>query len=386
MKKTGIILSLTALVLAIVALGLTLIQKVNQSGYVCESAPVGMRPVQLAESTWPDFTYAAEHAVKTVVHVRVVQRGRQEAASSAPSFLEFFFGYSSPQQPRERVGSGSGVLISQDGYVVTANHVIEGADEVTITLEDNRTFAATVVGSDPLTDVALLKIEAEGLPFLTFGDSDALRLGQWVLAIGNPYDLTSTITAGIVSAKGRSLPSVENSVNIESFIQTDAAVNRGNSGGALVTVNGELVGINTAIASRTGSFSGYSFAVPSTIVQKAVEDIRMYGSVQRALLGISMLNLTHELAREYKIKELKGVFVGEVTSLGAADKAGVKVSDVLLSINGVAVNSASSVQEQINRYYPNDKVELKVLRDGKEMILHAELQSRLGNTGGASGL
>jgi len=384
MKKSGTILSLTALVLAVVALGFTFAQREKQVKYVYESGPIGLHQVQLAESTWPDFTYAAEHAVKSVVQVRVVQRerGRQEAPSS---FLEYFFGYGNPQQPRERAGSGSGVIISADGYIVTNNHVVEGADEVTVMLENNRTFTATVVGSDPLTDIALLRIDAEGLPFLKFGDSDALRLGQWVLAIGNPYNLTSTITAGIVSAKGRSMLSAESTVNIESFIQTDAAVNRGNSGGALVTVNGELVGINTAIASRTGSFAGYSFAVPSSIVKKVVEDFIKHGSVQRALLGVSMQTLTDELAKEHKIKELKGVFIAETVPGGAADKAGVKASDVLLSINGIAMNTPSAVQEQINRYYPNDKVELKVLREGKELKLNAILQNRTSTTDGAQG-
>ena len=382
MKKSGIILSITAITLAVVALGATFLNKNRQVKYIYEQTPVGLQQVQLAESTWPDFTYAAENAVKAVVHVRVVKRGQQEMPSS---IFDFFFGYGSPQQqPRDRVGSGSGVIISEDGYIVTNNHVIEDSDEVIVTLENNRTFTAKVVGADPVTDVALLHIEAQGLPFLKFGDSDALRLGQWVLAIGNPYNLYSTITAGIVSAKGRSMQDIDNrsnsrnnsSFNIESFIQTDAAVNVGNSGGALVTVSGELVGINTAIASRTGSFSGYSFAVPSSIVKKAVDDIRQFGTVQRALLGISMQNLSDELAKENNIQTLQGVFVAEVISGGAADKAGVKVADVLLTINGVAVNSGSAVQEQINRFRPNDKVALTVLRNGKEINLNAVLQSR----------
>ena len=375
MKRLGIIVSFTALTLAVVALGITFstnLSKEKQVRYLYESAPLAMHHVQLAESTWPDFTYAAESAVKAVVHVRVVKRGqRQEAPSS------FFFGYGLPQQPpRDVVGAGSGVIISPDGYIVTNNHVIEGADEVTVTLENNRSFTAKVVGTDPVTDVALISIEADGLPYLKFGDSDALRLGQWVLAIGNPYNLTSTITAGIVSAKGRSMPSDSDDFKIESFIQTDAAVNRGNSGGALITVTGELVGINTAIASRTGTFAGYSFAVPSTIVKKVAGDLRQYGAVQRAMLGIEMWSLTDELAKEHNIKELKGVFINEVVSGGAADKAGIKPSDVLLGINGVEVNSGATVQDQINRYNPNDKVELKVLRDGKVLNLSAVLQVR----------
>jgi len=374
MKKTGIILSLTAFVLAVIALWVNVTNQNKPVRYVYENGSVGLHQVQLEASTWPDFTYVAEYAIKAVVHVKVVRQGR--ASSSSPSFLDFFFGYESPQQPpRAQIGSGSGVIISQDGYIVTNNHVIERADEVQVTLENNRSFTAKVVGSDAATDIALLKIEAEGLPFLRFGDSDALRLGQWVLAIGNPYDLTSTITAGIVSAKGRGGLSYDPG-KIESFIQTDAAVNAGNSGGALVTVAGDLVGINTAIASRTGSFAGYSFAVPSSIAQKVVEDIKMHGSVQRALLGVSMQGLTDELAKENNIKQLKGTFIAEVVPGGAADKAGVKAGDVLLYINGVEVNSGNAVQEQINRYHPNDKVNLRILRDGKESNLSAILQAR----------
>lgn len=380
MKKSGIILSATALLLAIVALSATLFSKNRPVKYVYEPSPIGLQQVQLAESTWPDFTFAAEHAIKAVVHVTVMKRGQEQPYS----FFDFFFGPGTPQDSRPQVGSGSGVIISKDGYIVTNNHVIEGADEVNVMLENNRSFTAEVVGTDPAADIALLKIEAEGLPFLVFGDSDALRLGQWVLAIGNPYNLTSTITAGIVSAKGRQMNQMaqrnqnsrSSSFRLESFIQTDAAVNPGNSGGALVTVDGELVGINTAIASRTGTFAGYSFAVPSSIAKKVVDDIRKYGEVRRPLLGISMLDITEDLARENNIKELKGVFIAEVSPDGSADLAGVKDNDVLFSINGVAVNSGSAVQEQINRYSPNDKVDLKILRDGKELNFSAVLKSR----------
>ncbi|MCL1974153.1 MAG: trypsin-like peptidase domain-containing protein [Bacteroidetes bacterium] len=372
MKKSGIILSLTSLFLAVIALGITIVNKNKPIRYVYENGSAGMHQVQLEASTWPDFTYVAEHAIKAVVHVNVVKKGRE----TPYSFFDLFSG-DLPQQRRDQVGSGSGVIISEDGYIVTNNHVIEGADEVRVTLENNRTFSAKVIGSDPVTDIALLSIDAEGLPFLRFGDSDALRLGQWVLAIGNPYNLTSTVTAGIVSYKGRSGLSFDSDdFKIESFIQTDAAVNPGNSGGALVTVTGDLVGINTAIASRTGAFTGYSFAVPSSIAQKVVEDIKQYGNVQRAMLGIVMGTITDEFAKENNIKELKGVYIDEVLSGGSAEKAGLKPLDVLFSINGIEVNTTNAVQEQINRYHPNDKVSLGILRNGKELNLSAVLQSR----------
>jgi len=278
------------------------------------------------------------------------------------------------------VGSGSGVIISSDGYIITATHVIEGADEVVVTLDDKRQYEGRVIGKDPATDIALLKIEATDLPHLDFGDSDALRLGQWVIAIGNPYELRSTITAGIVSAKGRSLPSYDEDFKIEAFIQTDAAVNPGNSGGALVNAKGELVGINTAIATRTGSFSGYSFAVPSTIARKVVDDIRKYGIVQRALLGITMQDITGDLAKEKDIKEIRGVYIHQLMEGGAAQKAGVKAGDILLEVGDVAVNSGTSVQEQISRLSPGDKVKLLLLRDNKQVEVTATLQNQSGNT------
>ena len=381
-KKSSIVLTLSVL-LAAVSIVLAIVSFSHRGGirYAYEGASGGLPQVQLAESSYPDFTFAAENAVKAVVHVKMVKKG-QSQESGGYSLFDFFFGYGNPQPPRDQVGSGSGVILSEDGYIVTNNHVVAGADEISVTLENNRSFTAKVVGADPVTDIAVLKIEAQGLPFLHFGDSEALRLGQWVLAIGNPYNLTSTITAGIVSAKGRSMPSYEESdFKIESFIQTDAAVNAGNSGGALITVTGELIGINTAIASRTGSFAGYSFAVPSSIAQKVVDDLKEFGAVQRALLGVTMQALTDELAKEQGIKELKGVYIYEVSQGGAADKAGVKPSDVLLRINNVPVNSAPGVQEQVNKYRPNDKVNLLLLRNGKELEVSAVLQNRAGGLG-----
>lgn len=227
--------------------------------------------------------------------------------------------------PRNQVNSGSGVIITSDGYIITNNHVIEGADEIVVTLEDNKSYKSRLIGRDPVTDIALLKIDANNLPYLTFGNSDSLRLGEWVIAIGNPYNLRSTITAGIVSAKGRSMPATGEEFKIESFIQTDAAVNPGNSGGALVTTRGELVGINTAIATRTGSYTGYSFAVPSSIAKKVVEDLIDFGSVQRALLGISMQEIDGDLAKEKGLEGTNGIYIAEVVRDGAADRSGIKV-------------------------------------------------------------
>lgn len=319
---------------------------------------------------YPDFTYAAETSVKAVVYVKVVKR------SEVPSSLfEYFFGFGSAI-PREQVGTGSGVIISEDGFIVTNNHVVAGATEIEVTVGDNKTFKADIVGTDPATDVALLKIDAKGLPTIPMGDSDQLRLGEWVLAIGSPYGLTSTITAGIVSAKGRSMPGNSREFKIESFIQTDAAVNPGNSGGALVNIKGELVGINTAIISQTGSYSGYSFAIPVNMVKKITADFREYGSVQRAMLGITMLNNSEDLKEEMKLSTSDGVYISEVVKGGAAEAAGVKKNDILLSIDGVKVSKGTAVQEIINQHSPGDKVELEISRDGKILKMTVTLIGR----------
>ena len=381
-NKIGLIVIITALV----SIGTTLLvnhlagnEKNVEKVYVSSGQEPVIRQVSLPEVQYPDFTYAAETGVKAVVHVKVEKRG--QAVQGPQSLFDFFFGYGTPApEPRPRVGAGSGVIISRDGYIVTATHVIDGADEVVVTLDDKRQYEGKVVGKDPATDIALLKIEASDLPFVSFGDSDELRLGQWVIAIGNPYDLRSTITAGIVSAKGRSLPSYTGEFKIEAFIQTDAAVNPGNSGGALVNAKGELVGINTAIATRTGSFSGYSFAVPSTIVRKVVDDIRKYGIVQRALLGITMQDISGDLAKEKDIAEIRGVYIHELSEGGAAQKAGIKPGDILLEVAGVKVNSGTAVQEQISRFSPGDKVDLTLLRGNREVKVNATLQNQSGNT------
>ena len=323
------------------------------------------RTVNLSHENWPDFTYAAESAVDAVVYVKVTSTQTQPQAPS--SIFDYFFGFpqGTPQQ-REKVGSGSGVIIREDGYIVTNNHVIDGATKIEVTLNSNQTYQATLVGTDPATDVALLKIDATGLPIIPFGDSDKLRLGEWVIAIGSPYDLRSTITAGIVSAKGRSMPNYSGEFKIESFIQTDAAVNPGNSGGALVDRAGNLVGINTAIYSQTGSYSGYSFAVPVNIVKKIAYDLMDFGSVKRAVLGIKMQPIDDKIAEELKLSSRNGVYISEVSASSAADEAGLKAGDIILAIDSTKVNTTPSVQEAVSRYSPGDSAVITILRDGKE--------------------
>jgi Do/DeqQ family serine protease len=278
------------------------------------------------------------------------------------------------------MGFGSGVIISDDGYIVTNNHVIDEMDEIEVVLNDRRSFPAEVIGTDPSTDLALLKVDVDGLPYLSYGDSDNLKLGEWVLAVGNPYNLTSKVTAGIVSAKARNINILREQFAIEAFIQTDAAVNPGNSGGALVNTAGELVGINTAIASRTGAYSGNSFAVPVSIVQKVIGDLMEFGVVQRALLGVTIQDVTQELANENNIRNTQGVYVNAVNDDGAAKDAGIKSGDIILSVNNMPVNSVSELQEQISRYRPNDEVKVVVKRDNKEKLFDVTLRNMNGNT------
>lgn len=378
MKKVFVYLIATALVSGLTAFAVVKFTN-NENGVSSNKfSTVPIHNVTLSDQLYPDFTYSAETAVKAVVHVKVTKKGVEQPFT----IYDFFFGYGSPgMTPRNQVNSGSGVIITSDGYIITNNHVIEGADEILVTLENNKSYNAKLIGKDPVTDIALLKVQSENLPFLTFGDSDALRLGEWVLAIGNPYNLRSTITAGIVSAKARSMPASSEDFKIESFIQTDAAVNPGNSGGALVNTKGELVGINTAIASRTGSYTGYSFAVPSSIAKKVVEDIIDFGTVQRALLGISMQDIDSDLVKAKDLPGTAGVYIAEIVKDGAADRAGVKEGDVLTAINGVVVNSGPAVQEQISKYRPKDKIDLTLLRKGKQLSVSVVLQSKSGTDG-----
>ena len=309
----------------------------------------------------PNFSDAAESAVQAVVYVKVTQRANYQQSGS---LLDLIFGFA--QTPRDQVGLGSGVIIRPDGYIVTNNHVVAGADEIEVTLENNKVYPAKLVGTDPATDIALIKINAEDLPVVPLGDSDDLRLGEWVLAIGSPYDLRSTITAGIVSAKGRSMPNYDGQYRVESFIQTDAAVNPGNSGGALVNAAGELVGITTSIISRTGSYTGYSFAVPVNIVSKVVDDFIEFGEVQRAMLGISIIDVNAEVAAQANLAEIDGVYVANVQKDGPAEKGGIVQGDVIREINLNPVHNSAGLQEQLSRLRPGEKAVVTVLRDGHQ--------------------
>ena len=362
MKKGILSVLLSAIVGGLTAYAVVNVMQNDNSHAVSVTEDANFRTVNLTQENWPDFTYAAETAVDAVVYVKV---SSTSTSNQPQSIFDYFFGYGTPQQ-REKVGSGSGVIIREDGYIVTNNHVIEGADKIQITLNTNQTYDAVLVGTDPATDVALLKIEASGLPYIPFGDSDKLRLGEWVIAIGSPYNLRSTITAGIVSAKGRSIPNTSGEFKIESFIQTDAVINPGNSGGALVDKNGNLVGINTAIISQTGSYAGYSFAVPVNMVKKIVSDLIDFGSVKRAILGITMQEIDDKIAEDLKLSSRNGVYIVEVLKGGAAEKAGIKAGDVLISIDSVKITNSASVQETVSRFSPDDVAVVTVLRNGKE--------------------
>ncbi|MDI1234284.1 MAG: Do family serine endopeptidase [bacterium] len=326
-----------------------------------------------------DFVKVAETSTPAVVHIKSYYEAEKPSAKKEQNGqmdpFEFFkdhgFDFDMPRGPG--IATGSGVIITQDGYIVTNNHVIDKASKIEITMNDKRTYLAELIGTDKTTDLALLKIDEKNLNFMSFGNSDQVKVGEWVAAVGNPMNLTSTVTAGIVSAKGRSidlLRSQDNQYAIENFIQTDAAINPGNSGGALVSTNGQLIGINTAIASQTGSYTGYGFAIPVNLVKKVMDDLLKFGKVQRAVLGVAILEISQELAEKEGLKELKGVLVQEVSENGSAGKAGVKKGDVIDKVNGVEVNSVSGLQEEIGKFRPGDKVSLTINRKGdvKEII------------------
>lgn len=328
-----------------------------------------------------NFTYAAEKTINSVVHVTTEYLSNY----SSDPFLDFFWGPGGSRGSRPQIATGSGVIISNDGYIVTNNHVIDDADKIEITLNDERTYIAKLIGADPGTDLALIKIDEKDLPFATFGNSDDVKIGEWVLAVGNPFNLTSTVTAGIVSAKSRSINLLQNNYQkeifpLESFIQTDAAVNPGNSGGALVTPDGKLVGINTAIASRTGSYSGYSFAIPSNIVKKITEDLLEFGIAQRAFIGVSIEDIDQKKATEMNLENVKGVLVNGVSPDGAAKSSGIKVNDVILKVGSIEVNNVPELQEQIGRFRPGDDVAVTIRRGSNEETVSITLRNKAGNT------
>lgn len=322
-----------------------------------------------------DFVEVSNAVTPSVVHIKT-KTAFDERAPRDPFDL---FGQPYGSE-RPRMGSGSGVIVSEDGFIVTNNHVVEDASEIQVVLIDKRSYRAEVVGTDPLTDLAVLKIDAESLNPLQFGNSEQVNVGEWVLAVGNPFNLTSTVTAGIVSAKARSINLLGGGGAIESFIQTDAAVNPGNSGGALVSTEGKLVGINTAIASQTGQYAGYSFAVPVNIVKKVVTDILEFGTVQRGYIGVSIRNVTAELARERELESVQGVYVVGLMEAGAAAEAGVTEGDVILAVNDVAVNTVPELQEIIGLYRPGDKVTVTVRRDGDIEKVDVVLRNEAGTT------
>jgi len=333
-----------------------------------------------------DFTETAAKVTSAVVHIRST-RSRPTSQRDTQYFNPFrdFFGpdWMPPMNRGPQQSTGSGVIINSNGYIVTNNHVVQDAEIVEVTLYDNRSFKAEIVGTDPDTDIALLKIEQKDLPYLAFVDSDQAKVGQWVLAVGNPFNLTSTVTAGIVSAKGRSIHIIPSSSEggstaIESFIQTDAAINPGNSGGALVDLSGGLLGINTAIASPTGAYSGYGFAVPSNIVSKIVEDLLNYGVVQRGWLGVSITSVNSTLAKEHDLKVFEGAYVQSVSENSAAAEAGIKPGDVVVKIDGVKITNNSALIETIGRHRPGDKVKITVNRSGKELDFDVTLKNRKG--------
>lgn len=329
-----------------------------------------------------DFIDAAEKTVNAVVHIRTeIIRRSATYDDFFGSLRDYFYGnpHATPSQ-RSLVGFGSGVVLSDDGYIVTNNHVVEGADKIEVTFNDKRKMSAIIVGTDPSTDLALIKVEAEDLHYLDYGNSDEVRIGEWVLAVGNPFNLTSTVTAGIVSAKARNINILGNRSSIESFIQTDAVINRGNSGGALVNNQGELIGINAAIASHTGVYEGYSFAIPANIVRKVVDDLIRYGEPQRAYIGVEIREMTAELAEDLEMDAIKGVYIAGTMENGGAAEAGIEAGDVILDVDDVEVNTLSQLLEVVGQHRPGDQVEVSIFRDGKFYDFDVLLKNQDGTT------
>ncbi|MBK9357459.1 MAG: trypsin-like peptidase domain-containing protein [Bacteroidales bacterium] len=385
MKKIAgsLLIAIAGGLIALGAYSLISKKEVKYINSASQSTPAYLTGLPGASGTMvlPDFTVAANNTIHAVVHIRTEY---ERKSSVYDYFFDFrdFFGQRGPQGvPGPIEASGSGVIISPDGYIVTNNHVVTESNKIQVTLNDKRTYDAQIIGTDPSTDLAVIKIDAKDLPFLVYGNSDNVQIGEWVLTVSNPFNLTSTVTAGIVSAKARNiniLGSPDGSA-IESFIQTDAAVNPGNSGGALVNTNGELVGINAAIASGTGYYAGYSFAIPANIVRKVAGDLMEYGTIQRGFLGVSIRELDSKLAEEEGIDDIHGVFVADVTENGAAQDAGIKSGDIIMNIEGVPVNSTSELLGLIGQHRPGDKINLAVKRGNKEMNYAVILKNRDGN-------
>ena len=374
-------LALAAVVGSVFSLGTYKLLEGNQSNYT--DAAIQSAPVQrvnyglVAPESSLNFAEAAKASINGVVHVKTKSVNTNSFHYSNP-FHRFFFDQG-PSQSQPHMGSGSGVIISEDGYILTNNHVISSADEVEVTLNDKRTYDAQVIGMDPNTDLAILKIEEKWLSFVPYGNSDYLEVGEWVMAVGNPFNLTSTVTAGIVSAKGRNINILNEEFAIESFIQTDAAVNPGNSGGALVNTKGELIGINTAIASSTGAYNGYSFAIPVNVARKVVNDLIEFGTVQRAFIGVSIRDLDGKLAQEKGLKMTEGVYVTGLTEGGAADDAGIEEGDIIVAVDGIQVKNTPSLQERIGTYRPGDVAEVSVIRDEQLRKMNVKLRNQNGN-------
>jgi len=397
MKKTLLFSGLIALLVSLASIGIySYVTSDSQKVTVEHVASTPSSSVlysldENGEAVPLDFTKTAEEVVDAVVHIKSTQV--YAASNESPQyrnlpdpfrefFEERFFDNPRNQNPRPqpRVGSGSGVIINDNGYIVTNNHVIANADDIEVTLYDNRTYKADVIGTDPTTDLALLQIKEKGLPSLPFVNSDDVKVGEWVMAVGNPFSLNSTVTAGIVSAKGRSINILREQYAVENFIQTDAAINRGNSGGALVNLQGGLIGINTAIASPTGAYSGYGFAVPSNIVSKVVEDLLEYGVVQRGVLGVMIRSVDGSLAKAEGLDRTTGVYVDSLLENSAAAEAGIQIGDVIIKVEDMQVNSSAELQGIIAQFRPGEEVSVTVDRDGQEKTFDVVLNNRSGTT------
>ncbi|SMO54441.1 Do family serine endopeptidase [Solitalea koreensis] len=388
MKKTALTL-LTACLGGVIAVGAYKAFETKQDISIEEKQKVQFASlkegqVSVGSAGDVDFTVAAAKVTPAVVHIKTTYSANSARSGASPfddMFDDFFGGRGQRRQRQPQQASGSGVIVTADGYIITNNHVVEGADQIEVVLNDKRSFKGKVIGTDPNTDLALVKIDEKGLPFVPYGNSDNVRVGEWVLAVGNPFNLTSTVTAGIISAKARNIGILgnpddpESSRPIEAFIQTDAAINPGNSGGALVNTRGELIGINAAIASQTGAYEGYGFAIPVNLAKKVVDDLLGYGTVQRGYLGVEFNENSSEFAKEKGLKTVNGVYVANVLPGGAAESAGIKTGDLITKIEGATITTGSDLQEKIGRHRPGDAINLTVLRGDNERNVKVVLRS-----------